>query len=102
MKLANLKEAMITNGTASPNVSSQTVIADDHSGELHYQTTKPSMMLSTTIPAGESLIPSLRMSRNEIPTSFVEKGPQLLKLMLTFQLQRLQHCNCYICNDNYN
>lgn len=28
MKLANLREAVITNGTASPIVSSQTVIAD--------------------------------------------------------------------------
>ena len=39
MKLTNLREAVICNGITSPEVSSQTVIADDHSGELPYQTT---------------------------------------------------------------
>ena len=76
MKLTNLREAVICNGIASPEVSSQTVIADDHSGELPYQTTKPSTMQSTTIPVKESLIPSIRISGNEMPTSFVEKGSQ--------------------------
>ena len=55
MKLANLREAVISNGTANPKVSSQTIIADDHSGELPYQTTKPSTMQSTTTPVKESL-----------------------------------------------
>ena len=96
MKLANLREAVISNGTASPEVSSQTVIADDHSGELPYQTTKPSMMQSTTIPGKESLIPSIRISGNEMPTILWKKDPReflLLKVMLTFQLERLEHCN---------
>ena len=76
MKLTNLREAVISIGTADPKASSQTVIADDHSDELPYQTTKPSTMQSTTIPVKESLIPSIRISGNEMPTSFVEKGSQ--------------------------
>ena len=76
MKLTNLREAVICNGIASPEVSSQTVIADDHSGELPYKTTKPSTMQSTTIPVKESLFPSIRISGNEMPTSFVEEGSQ--------------------------
>ena len=76
MKLINLREVVICNGFASPEVSSQTVIADDHNGELPYQTTKPSTMQSTTIPVKESLIPSIRISGNEMPTNFVEEGSQ--------------------------
>ena len=76
MKLTNLREAVICNGIASPEVSSQTVIADDHSGELPNQTTEPSTMQSTTIPVKESLIHSIRISGNEMPTSFVEEGSQ--------------------------
>ena len=76
MKLTNLREAVISIGTADPKASSQTVIADDHSDELPYQTTKLSTMQSTTIPVKESLIPSIRISGNEMPTSFVEKGSQ--------------------------
>ena len=76
MKLINVREAVICNGIASPEVSSQTVMADDHSGELPYQTTKPSTMQSTTIPVKESLIPSIRISGNEMPTNFVEEGSQ--------------------------
>ena len=53
MKLANLREAVITNDCQSQCTSSQTVIADGHSGELPYQTTDPLMMQSTTIPAEE-------------------------------------------------
>ena len=76
MKLTNLREAVISIGTADPKASSQTVIAGDHSGELPYQTTKPSMMHSTTIPIKESLIPSIRILGNKMPTSFVEEGSQ--------------------------
>ena len=45
-------------------------------GKLPYQTTKSSTMQSTTIPVKESLIPSIRISGNEMPTSFVEEGSQ--------------------------
>ena len=96
MKLTNLREAVICNGIASPEVSSQTVIADDHGGELPYQTTKPSTMLSTTIPIKESLIPSKGYQGMKCLQVLWKKDPSeflLLKLMLTFQLEGLKQCN---------
>ena len=41
MKLTNLREAVICNGIASPEVSSQTVIADDHGGDYPIKLLNP-------------------------------------------------------------
>ena len=92
LKLSHLRESAICSHAFIPEISSQAVIPDDHSGELPTQAIKSSITQPTARPTRGSLFPSLRISRDDIPTSCGKKGPRkylLLGLMFVTQLQRL-------------
>ena len=76
LKLSHLRESAICSHASIPEISSQAVIADDHSGELSTQAIKSSITQPTARPTRGSLIPSLRISGDNIPTSCREEGSQ--------------------------
>ena len=89
LKLSHFRESAISSHASVPEISSQAVIADDHSGELSTQAIKSTITQPTARPTRGSLFPSLRISRDDTPTSCREEGSQLLGLMLVTQLKRL-------------
>ena len=76
LKLSHLRESAICSHASIPEISSQAVIADDHSGELSTQAIKSSITQPTARPTRGSLFPSLRLSGDNIPTSCREEGSQ--------------------------
>ena len=76
LKLSHLRESAICSHASIPEISSQAVIADDHSGELSTQAIKSSITQPTARPTRGILFPSLRISRDNIPTSCREEGSQ--------------------------
>ena len=76
LKLSNLREPAICSHASIPEISSQAVVADDHSGELSTQIIKPSAVQSTARPTRGSIFPSLKILRDDIPTSFREEESQ--------------------------
>ena len=76
LKLSHLREPAICSHASIPEISSQAVVADDHSGELSTQTIKSSAVQSTARPTRGSIFPSLRILRDDIPTSFREEESQ--------------------------
>ena len=76
LKLSHLREPAICSHASIPEISSQAVVADDHSGELSTQIIKSSAVQSTTRPTRGSIFPSLRILRDDIPSSFREEESQ--------------------------